>query len=476
MADQSKRARSRPDAAVAEFWLDLLEDPSWIVRRVETVTLVELEAYERSVSIDVDAAEVRKRLNAHQLDADRAVRLPLAIIPKGLLLDFDLHDSSGEPLPVLSRADDSKIAVAVMLAAIARSTHRPMSDIPTELIQFLGDQAFTFPDEDDPDRKASLGVALVRWREWLDHETVTRWMRALTEGFLIVTEMQLGSGRQIVKYSRLETDSDDDIELLRSPQSDRWYKPRRWPFYPQRPSHPVVVRAAGALRAESEHVRVVAPTGTFFASPAMLTAVPDTHEHLSIDYSSRIGGGRAVFNIRSDAKNPRHLPVVYFVGALLPDMHGFRVPVRIFMTLAALALLGGGLAEWRWGFLGRLSDALDPAVTILLLLPTLFLAYIVREGEHAARRRLLTILRGIALSSLLPLLAGALVLLIDSDLILDWVVASTWIIAGVIDAALAIWFWVLTGRIQGAARFVETAAAQTTEWTIEATADADSLR
>jgi hypothetical protein len=419
------------------------------------------------VSVDIDTVEVGRRLGIDQ-PAGQYVTLPLAVIPKGLLLDFDLTDAEGRPLPVLSRAVDSRVGTDVVMAAISRGSGRPLAAIPAELRARIEELVYNFLDPEES--VSELWAAMEdEWTPWIDSEVARRWLRALTEGFLLMTELRLEGGRQILKYRRLEIDSDDDADFLRLPQSDHWYQPRRWPFYPRRPSYPVVVRAGGPLHAESEHVRVIAPRGTFFAAPAILTAIPRADDALELDYSARIGGDRAVFNLRRGHAAMR--PPIYFVGALLPDMRGFRLPVGIYMALAAFALLAGGTAESVWGFLSRLQDALDPAVAILLLIPTVFLAYILREGEHAARRRLLSLLRGLALVSLVPLFSGALVLFIDADLLLGWVVAATWLVAGVIDGVLAIWFWALTRRIHDEARFSDSLAVETTEWTIETSAE-----
>ena len=75
----------------------LVKDAGWVRRRVDTVRFVDSATLARSVTLDLDLAQVREAAVAAGFPT-HAVPVPLAVLRKGLLLDFDLRDASGEAL------------------------------------------------------------------------------------------------------------------------------------------------------------------------------------------------------------------------------------------------------------------------------------------------------------------------------------------------------------------------------------------
>ena len=72
---------------------------------------------------------------------------------------------------------------------------------------------------------------------------------------------------------------------------------------------------------------------------------------------------------------------------------GFLRRSQYLVALTGMVLVAGGLAEWFWQTLSESSNAIEPTVALLLVVPTLLLAYVSREGDHEILGDLLRIPR-----------------------------------------------------------------------------------
>jgi len=92
----------------------LIADPkSWINRRVETVEMLAQEETRRRVSVDFTlSAEQREALMTRH-----GMVVPISVLNKGALRNFDLRDEQPHALPVLNRADNAELGLTALLSA-----------------------------------------------------------------------------------------------------------------------------------------------------------------------------------------------------------------------------------------------------------------------------------------------------------------------------------------------------------------------
>ena len=104
---------------IARFYLNLHEDWRWVMRRVETIEVVDCDDRERRVSVDFRIAEVLERARAEGLGGFAEVPVPLGMFPKTLLLDFDIRDVRGATVSLFTNEQDARLAQKALIAAAA---------------------------------------------------------------------------------------------------------------------------------------------------------------------------------------------------------------------------------------------------------------------------------------------------------------------------------------------------------------------
>lgn len=104
--------RLEPDLELGSYLFELwLAGNGWVRRRVETVDLLGAGSLRRSVSVDFEIPDT-------DFKTPRPLPVPLALLEKRPLVDFDVFDEARNALPVCTRAENSYAAWS-MLAAVA---------------------------------------------------------------------------------------------------------------------------------------------------------------------------------------------------------------------------------------------------------------------------------------------------------------------------------------------------------------------
>src|SRR5688500_2897621 len=98
-----------PDPGIASYVDSFLRDAPWLRRRVETVRFLDIDTVVRRTTLDVGVADVQQATAACPVFPDRPL-VPLAMIKKDLLVDFDLRDRGGGALAVVPRDVDTFFA------------------------------------------------------------------------------------------------------------------------------------------------------------------------------------------------------------------------------------------------------------------------------------------------------------------------------------------------------------------------------
>jgi hypothetical protein len=93
----------------------LFSERRWVHRRVETISVLSHEVARRSVSVDCTVPPAfRARL---EIPGQGQSLVPLAMLPKRPLWNFDLRNEGAEALPLLGQAANAKIAEQTLFAS-----------------------------------------------------------------------------------------------------------------------------------------------------------------------------------------------------------------------------------------------------------------------------------------------------------------------------------------------------------------------
>jgi hypothetical protein len=99
--------------------IHLHEETAWMHRRVETVELLDASHVRRRVSVDFSIPETN--FIEGMVRARFVNYLPLALLQKRPLVNFDVRDESGQSVPVLSKAENAELAYRMLRTLIGAS-------------------------------------------------------------------------------------------------------------------------------------------------------------------------------------------------------------------------------------------------------------------------------------------------------------------------------------------------------------------
>jgi hypothetical protein len=117
--------RRDPDLQLGSYLFELwLAGNGWVRRRVETVDFLGAGSLRRSVSVDFEIPET-------DFETPAPLLVPLALLEKRPLVDFDVIDEASNALPVCTRAENG-FAAWSMLAAVAAVEVRDAFDDGSE--------------------------------------------------------------------------------------------------------------------------------------------------------------------------------------------------------------------------------------------------------------------------------------------------------------------------------------------------------
>jgi hypothetical protein len=394
---------------------ELLTDFSWVHRRVELVRFVDQSTVLRQTSVDF-TLPTQKTDNLRRL---HPAVVPLGMLKKRDLSHFSMWDEESRRL-VLFTTEQNGYFAAAALVALARSTRRKLDiadDVPADVLATLREVAR------QPERKARVllrclvhGVAHVEGdggglrafqnRDGEDNAELrdlvkrlrahsaysTKLMAAkslsglaeeLASQFIVLTELRDGNGEPDVLRRRLLKYSYEEPPASYSPPghfamriaSGFVYRAGLWPEKRTLDRVPVGT-------AHSYHVEVEAPDDVELTGAALVAEDPV------------LAGEQPK---RSKATGPE-LQRVHLRVSGAPRAYSGPVWVR-FRAVRAGLLLAALITAWLVVALlslgqGQLSNLegsnIEAAAALLVALPTILAAYLLRSGEHRLASRLLT--------------------------------------------------------------------------------------
>jgi hypothetical protein len=389
------------------YWKSLLVDRSWVRRRVETGTIIDESHVEISVSFDIDAGELSRRVPS-DLVVDGRVPVPLVSLIKELQLDLDVRGAQGEVLSVATSDTDAHFSHAYLLREIAdrginlsdlstrfvEQSHSILrsSDGLDELIEIvLAIDEYQSGSHADARRLGMSDDDADSWVTVLNDDELFELLLDLSDAYFMVAYVPADSDSSIVKYRRL---TDAEIRGSRIGAMSLGLKPLS-----------IYLNANGIGTAAREHTRVTAPPGTRVVGGTLLAdgmPVPDR-----------------LYELRKDAER-----IVFYTSNARPADYSLRIDVvprfvSFFLPAllcALLTLIFSGAALYLESYSERFTRSVlvdgeavianaDASAALLALVPTLFAVFLVQGGEHRLVARLHAVPR-------MTLLVTALLLLL----------------------------------------------------------------
>jgi hypothetical protein len=194
--------------AGAELLVLLRDWPAWTHRRVEHVTFLEEDFVRRRISVDLTVLP-RAPQGWEGVGGPGARLLPLGLLRKGRLAEFDLRQEGGEAVPLLTSAQNGPLATEVLAAAAQLLASGPRTEpVPDGLRASLRTIA-----------AGEVGEAIEAWRglgvageeqgverDWRETLAADGWFMELAlnlaRNFLVLASVVAAEGeRRVLKMS-----------------------------------------------------------------------------------------------------------------------------------------------------------------------------------------------------------------------------------------------------------------------------------
>lgn len=423
-------------------------DPrGWIRRHVETIQIKTASFGRRRLTIDVQLP-FDPALAVTQTGDHSVFWIPVASLSKTPpRSNIDVRDEYGGALALLARDEDAAISVAAIAAAAEDLLASPPSPFLQALLRELVEQDGIAADlalaMAQRALRAEQGGATTEaghaFDEALRSMAGNSWLWLPLEGRL--------GGRRVIKFHY-------DIEFERDRLRPRRPVTRRYLMRaeetgtvhrfdvvdlgdgnPRSAVRRLAARVANATGLAAIELAIQTPYVTGSATYHMQVESPPAVETRGIDLLAQLRPGATVDRWQRD-----HGVHLYLANAkvehMLPAVVTLRVGRRGFLTLSWLTALL--ITTLLWIFESTGAAALvhpEVSATVLLIVPALLTALVVRPGEHPVATRLLFGVRLlVAISGLLAVGAAAAV---SNATPSDWSPQHTWFIYAVVCSAVA---------------------------------------
>lgn len=383
------------------IYLCVARAPTWIRRRVESVSFLDARSMRRRVSLDFEIPD-------ESVSPGRPPpAIPLALLEKRPLVNFDLRDETGASLTVLTKEENGFAAWSALARIAQHEAHVVFGEkktLPPEILSDLrrvagssGLRALDALQHLGGDVDPDLRTALQSSPFFMD------FANSLAQAFLLLTPTDDPPGTaRIAKFSYAQP--------LEFPPETRW----------QRFAGQVGIQAAeygfripAIGESESYHFEFACPPGLAIAA-AELVVFEDSPEGHDEDAPEGVADE---FEVDAyPAQLVGSLAHVYVSGKSAE----FVGIARVWLTFPTEGLLRAGLAVgalgagiflfFLWGDRIERIEGNAPAA-LLLAIPSLVAAFLVRPGEHGMATNLLTGLRAEVAAAGATAYVGAMVVI-----------------------------------------------------------------
>ncbi len=406
----------------------LLGTHEWVHRRVESITFLDENRIRRRVSVDFTLPDLpRELVRTTRIGGKPGAYVPLTLLRKRTVVNFDLHDEEGRSLPLLSRRHNNAVG-ATMLCLLAEALlARPL---PEDLERDLRSIATQGPDAAgeafrslrDPWPGCQSSDERARLVEEPRMMTVAE---DLTNNFLLLVPIAADpEARRVIKFSYEERPgSEIDRSLWRSlPETMNWS------------DVPLLLPASSLGAAGSYHVEIEVPDELEVAAVSGI----DLRQGLALPSETTQSGSQ-------DYRGLRRVHLHYSgLSRWTWGLIELKVGVaRSGLLAAALlsAVLTALLLSVAWLRLEELREQAEVSSALLLAIPGVLSSYLLRPGEHPLVSKLFGGVRVVVFLSALCALTAAAGLALEASttaLSLMWVVLVplAWACVGALGLSL----------------------------------------
>jgi hypothetical protein len=366
----------------------------WINRRVETVEMLSQEETRRRVSVDFTLT-ARQR---EQLVTRHGQVVPISVLGKRPLRNFDLRDEFEAALPLLNRADNGELALTALLSAALEASGEPSAEQLAALIADLRE----IVDGAEDSARAALDELVragragdeIRAAMWSD-DACRSLLRTLASDYVLFAALPAGGAdRRVLKLGYGE---DFPLDPQWERRRDRYAASELW----WRLRHPdrawFEITCPGAWRAASFHMEIAIPEELRIAHAELVRLTPGE----GADELEPLGPADRRVNraaLYADEEIGPHDDVRATVE-VVAEREGPATRAALTATAVAALLWLGWLSD---------LDAATPGAAISLLLAggAVVSGFAAATGHHVlvnkllrSRRRMLTLVAICALAS-----------------------------------------------------------------------------
>lgn len=389
----------------------ILNRKRWIHRQVETLTFLDADRMARRVSVDLTVPRLRG-LGVDPEGQPSVVYLPVALLNRQVMENFDMRDELGDALPCLTLVQHDAIVLS-MLSALSLDA----------LEQTLGSNQLENPQaraavkvlqgmivKRDPQARLEWETACKLQGSMESMIVANNEARTLIEDldtqFALFVAVRAGPGdRRIVKFSmeaNIDEHTDDDRRSKRRERLGRVLMARPWDM---------LIEAPIAGRASSVHVEIPAPDELVIAKARLVERIADTDAQATDRSSSdatrwktlkSVVGPTPMAHLHPDMAPPR--------GTLVKLEVSFALRRDGLLTAGALIALttSGLLAAGVVLHLAGIAPKTDAAGAVIVALPALYAPVLATSSAHRLVRRMVGAVRAFVLgSALLSFIAAA---------------------------------------------------------------------
>ena len=399
----------------------------WIHRRVECVTFLDDVTIRRDVSVDFTVPGD----SAAYGPTEELPWIPLTFLQKELLRGFDLRDGHGQPVPMLTRSENSHHAGGSLVAAarevLTDRLQIPM--VPSSIKDVLIEVAGADSAEAESARRAwqemsaKPGKDQAAWTELVADEGFDALAQALARNFILfaVTPPKPGK-RQIMKFSYEERFDDAlpfdvlgrlHLVLAQDGWRDKWRAAVNRP--PNKMEQPDAVaedpgaegwkrRAAITLGWHVKTVSLTMPAANLASSFHVEVPAPPDMEIDSALLRFKPRNGAVAEGTDSDTADGILLQRAHlYASEVTADLEGealvhLRARRQGFLRSAVATAWLTVVFLWTgYGFFADLTKSANSqtAAALLLIVTTLLSGALIRPSEHRLVARVLVGVRGL---------------------------------------------------------------------------------
>lgn len=365
----------------------ILERRRWIHRQVETLTFIDADRMRRHVSLDLTVPAQPSTTDAVASVAG-VVYLPVALLRRRVMDDFDMRDEQGAALPCLTVPQHNAIVQsmlsAVALGALAEAgIPSPKTDAKVKrtlntLHEMIIEQSRQANMDWTKQANSRSGLA----RHIMADLIARPLIEDLTTQFVLFVPLAAAAGeRRVLKFSL-------EVPIERLPGQRRSERPHNAKMRPAI-TREVRIDTPIAGRAGSVHVEVPAPDELVIAS-ARLIELDRGEEHVLADI------GRApvpIAHLHPKQVPERGRPVQLVVSFALRRDGLATAGALIAVTTSTLLATGLSL------HLADVSPRADAAGAVIVALPALYAPVLALSSTHRLVRSIVRTMRTLVLAS-----------------------------------------------------------------------------